>query len=50
MKLGTLVQFGALNIVRHGAITKAPPGGHGSRFNIVSLSNNVFCIIGYTVS
>ena len=31
MKLGTLVQFEALNIFRYEAIAKTPPGGH---FNI----------------
>ena len=29
MKLVTLVQFGALNNFRYGAIAKSPPGGHG---------------------
>ena len=33
MKLGTLEQFGALNIFRYGAIAKTPPGGHSSHFN-----------------
>ena len=32
MKLGTLVQFEALNIFRYGDIAKAPPSGHGGRF------------------
>ena len=32
MKLGTLVQFEALNIFRYGAIPKAPPSGRGGRF------------------
>ena len=32
MKLGTLVQLGALNIFRYGAIAKAPPSGHGGQF------------------
>ena len=32
MKLVTLVQFGALNIVRYGAIAKMAPGGQGSHF------------------
>ena len=34
MKLGSLLQFGASDIVRHGAITKTPPGGHGGHFTI----------------
>ena len=34
LKLGTLVQFEALNSVRYGAITKTPPGGRGGHFNI----------------
>ena len=34
MKLGTLVQFEALNIVRYEAIAKTLPGGHGGHFNI----------------
>ena len=33
VKLGTLVQFGALNIFRYGAIAKTPPGGHGRHLN-----------------
>ena len=32
MTLSTLVQFGALNIFRYGAITKVPPSGHGGQF------------------
>ena len=34
MLLGTLVQFGALNIFRYGAIAKAPPSGHGGHFTV----------------
>ena len=34
MKLGTLEQFGALNIFRYGAIAKLPTGGHGGHSNI----------------
>ena len=33
MKPGTLVQFGALNIFRYGAIAKTPPGGQLGHFN-----------------
>lgn len=35
MKLGTLVQFEALNIFRYGGIAKTPPGGRGGHFYIL---------------
>lgn len=33
MKLETVVQFGALNIFRYGAIEKTHCGGHGGHIN-----------------
>ena len=45
MKLGTLVQFEALNIFRYGAIPKAPPSGHGGRFTKYGILKNISIII-----
>ena len=45
MLLGTLVQFGALNIFRYGAIAKAPSSGHGVRFTKFSILQNISIII-----
>ena len=45
MLLGTLVQFGALNIFRYGDIAKAPPSGHGGRFTKYGILQHISIII-----
>ena len=45
MKLGTHVQFEALNIFRYGDITKAPPSGCGGRFTKHGILQNISIII-----
>ena len=45
MKLGTHVQFEALNIFRYGDIAKAPPSGRGGRFTEYGILQNISIII-----
>lgn len=45
MKLGTVVQFKALNIFTYEAVAKMSCSSHGSHFTFSPKLNYVFCVI-----